>query len=186
MLRTSPTQSAKNLSLLVDVAKNVEVGVDGGNCEDETVKKSPHSKNLNRAGYLTTKARLAFIQLRKLFTKALILQHFDLECHIWIKTNASGYTIGGVLSQLTLNNLGQWHLVAYFFQRMILAKTCYKTYNSEFLAIVEAFKTWRHYLDCKHKVFVLTDHNNLRQFIDIKSLSFYQVRWAKELSCYHF
>ena len=70
---------------------------------------------------------------------------------------------------------------------MIPAKTQYETRNGELLAIVEAFKTWRHYLEsCKHKVFVLTDHNNLHQFMDTKSLSSKQVRWAQELSCYHF
>ena len=45
---------------------------------------------------------------------------------------------------------------------MIPAETQYKTYDGELLAIVEAFKTWRHYLEgYKHKVLVLTDHNNL-------------------------
>ena len=70
---------------------------------------------------------------------------------------------------------------------MIPAKTRYETHNGELLAIVEAFKTWRHYLEgCKHEVLVLTDHNNLRRFMDTKSLSSRQVRWAQELSCYHF
>ena len=70
---------------------------------------------------------------------------------------------------------------------MIPAKTRYKTHDSELLAIVEAFKTWRHYLeDCKHKVLVLTNHNNLRRFMDTKSLSSRQVRWAQKLSRYHF
>ena len=58
---------------------------------------------------------------------------------------------------------------------MIPAKTWYKTHDIELLAIVEIFKTWRHYLeDCKHKVFILTNHNNLRRFIDMKILSFCQ------------
>ena len=70
---------------------------------------------------------------------------------------------------------------------MIPAETRYKTHNGELLAIVEAFKTWRHYLEsCKHEVLVLTDHNNLRRFMDTKSLSSRQVRWAQELSRYHF
>ena len=70
---------------------------------------------------------------------------------------------------------------------MILAETRYETYDSELLAIVEAFKTWRHYLEgCKHEVLVLTNHNNLRQFMDMKSLSSRQVWWAQELSRYHF
>ena len=80
-----------------------------GDCENKTVKRSPlTSKNLNRAmSYLTSKARLAFIQLRKTFTKAPILQHFDPEYHIRIETDVSGYAIIGVFSQLTLDNLGQ-------------------------------------------------------------------------------
>ena len=70
---------------------------------------------------------------------------------------------------------------------MVLAKTWYKTYNVELFAIVEAFKTWRHYLEsCKHKVLVLTNHNNLHRYIDTNSLSFRQVCYAQELSKYHF
>ena len=33
---------------------------------------------------------------------------------------------------------------------------------------------------------MLTDHNNLQRFMDTKSLSFKQVRWAQKLSRYHF
>ena len=69
-------------------------------------------------------------------------------------------------------NLGQWHPIAFFSSKMILAKTQYETHNGEFLAIIKAFKPWRHYLErCKHEVLVLTDHNNLRRFMDTKSLS---------------
>ena len=70
---------------------------------------------------------------------------------------------------------------------MFPAKTWYKTYDGKLLAIVEAFKTWRHYLEgCKHKVLMLINHNNLRRFIDTKSLSSRQVCWAQKLSSYHF
>ena len=70
---------------------------------------------------------------------------------------------------------------------MIPAKTWYETHDGEFLAIVEIFKTWRHYLEgCKHEIFVLTDYNNLRYFMDTKSLSLRQVRLAQKLSQYHF
>ena len=59
-----------------------------------------------------------------------------------------------------------------FFQKMIPAETRYKTYDQELLAIVKIFKTWHHYLEgYKFEVIVLTDHNNLRQFIDTKNLS---------------
>ena len=132
--------------------------------------------------FLTSKAGAIFNRLRLAFNKASILWHFNLECHIWIETNALGYVIGGVLSQLafktrpdgvvTKTKLGQWHSVAFFSRKIIPVKTWYKTYNGKLLAIVEVFKAWRHYLKgCKHKDLVFKDHSNLRCFMDTKSLS---------------
>ena len=70
---------------------------------------------------------------------------------------------------------------------MILAETRYKTHDRKLLAIVEVFKTWRHYLKrYKHEVLVHTDHNNLHRFINTKSLSSRQVRWTQKLSWYQF
>ena len=170
----------------MNVAEVDEVGVGGGgDRKDKMVGRSP-SKNLNRAtGYLTPNARQAFTQLRQAFTKSPILQNFDPKCYIRIKIDASGYAIGGMLSQLT--DSGQWHPVAHYFRKMFPAETRYKTHNSKLLAIVKAFKTWRHYLEgCKHKALVLTVHNNLQQFMDTKSLRFCQIRWAQELFYYYF
>ena len=178
-----------------------------GNSEGKKLAKSKKPSksgnlpnfNAKEAGpsFLTPKARSAFNRLRLAFTEALILRHFDPECHIWIETDALGYAIGGVLSQLasgtspdgivTKTDLGQWHLVAFFSRKMIPAETRYETHDGELLAIVEAFKTWRHYLEgCKHEVLVFTNHNIFRRFMDTKSLSSRQVRWAQELSRYHF
>ena len=70
---------------------------------------------------------------------------------------------------------------------MISAETWYETHNGELLTIVEAFKTWRHYLEgCKYEVLVLTNNTNLHRFMEMKSLSSCQVWWAQELSQYHF
>ena len=70
---------------------------------------------------------------------------------------------------------------------MILTEIWYETNDQELLAIVEAFKTWRHYLEgYKFEVLMFIDHNNFHRFIDSKSLSYRQVRWAQELSRYHF
>ena len=158
-----------------------------------------NSRATEEPKFLTSEARKAFNHLKQAFIEAPILRDFDPERHIRIETDASGYAIGGVLSQLTSDQLtssdsnssksdiGQWHPVAYFSRKMIPAETRYETHDGELLAIVEAFKTWRHYLEgCKHEVLVLTDYNNLRRFMDTKSLSSRQVRWAQELSCYHF
>ncbi len=44
---------------------------------------------------------------------------------------------------------------------MIPTEIQYETYDGKLLAIVEAFKTWRHYLEgCKHEIFILMDYNN--------------------------
>ena len=130
------------------------------------------------------------------FYQSTNLRHFDLECHIQLETDASGYAIRGVLSQLIPNQETSdeairsnvdWHLEASFSRKMIPAETRYKTHDGELLAIAETFKTWWHYLEgCKHKVLVLTNHNNLRQFKHMKSLSSRQVCWTQELSRYQF
>ena len=121
MLKT--TRSDKNSLLLI--AEDAKVDGIGGDHEDETVKRSLlTSKNSNGAtGYLNPNAKQTFTQLGQSFTKASILQHFDPECYIQIEIGASGYAIGEVLSQLTFDNLGQWHLVVFYLQKMILAKT---------------------------------------------------------------
>ena len=62
-----------------------------------------NSNDLEERKFLTSNAKEAFNRLRQAFTKAPIFRHFDPECHIRIETDASGYAIGGVLSQLTSN-----------------------------------------------------------------------------------
>ena len=70
---------------------------------------------------------------------------------------------------------------------MIPAETRYETHDGELLAIIKVFKTWKHYLESsQHELLILTNYNNLRQFMNTKSLSSRQVRWVQELSCYHF
>ena len=51
--------------------------------------------------FLTPKAKLVFFWLRQAFIKAPIFYHFDQKRHIQVETDASGYAIGGILSQLT-------------------------------------------------------------------------------------
>ena len=122
--------------------------VDGGEVEDDEVgKKVQKCKNLSKSkkavglGFLTPGARLPFTELRQAFVKASILYHFDPERHIWIEIDSSGYAIGAVLSQLTLDNLGRWYPVAFFSWNVIPSETRYETHNGELLAIVEVFMT---------------------------------------------
>ncbi len=64
--------------------------------------EASRAKNLGQSGsFLTSEARKAFTELRQAFVKAPILNHFDPERHIRIGTDASGYAIDAILSQLT-------------------------------------------------------------------------------------
>ena len=68
-------------------------------------KKMKSVHNSEEPKFLTFKAKEAFNCLRQAFTKASIFWHFDPECHIRIETDMSGYTIEGVLSLLTPNQV---------------------------------------------------------------------------------
>ena len=43
--------------------------------------------------FFTLGARLKFAKLRQAFVKAPILHHFDLDCHIQVEMDVSGYVI---------------------------------------------------------------------------------------------
>ncbi len=75
--------SIKNLSTAIKSAKS---------------KKPNFAKTNSGTDFLTPGAKEAFIHLRKAFTKAPILRHFDPDHHIRIETDASGYAIDGVLN----------------------------------------------------------------------------------------
>ena len=62
---------------------------------------------------------------------------------------------------------------------MASAERNYETHDAELLAIVEGFKTWRHYLEgVAHTILVLTDHNSLKKFTETTCLSGRQIQWA--------
>ena len=101
----------------LDRSRNNNNEVDGDEVEDDEVvtkvQKLFKFKNLSKSkkavgsDFFTPGARLAFTKLRQAFLKAPILYYFDPERHIRIETDALGYAISGVLSQLILDNLGQ-------------------------------------------------------------------------------
>ena len=74
------------------------------NEKSKKLTRVPNIGATKKPNFLTPNAKKALNHLRLAFIKALILQHFDLESHIRIETDASGYTIGGVLSQLNFNS----------------------------------------------------------------------------------
>ena len=75
------------------------------------------AKNLSSQSrlFLTSGARKTFIKLRQIFVETPILNHFDLERHIQIDIDVLSYAINRIFSQLTSNDFGQWHPIAFFF-----------------------------------------------------------------------
>jgi hypothetical protein len=130
-------------------------------------------------------AAKTFVYLKKVFMTALILVHFDSELKNWMKTDAFKHTVTGIYSQLQTSE--QWHPVAYWLWKLFSAEESYETHDLELLVIVEAFKQWHHYLErSTHSVKVLTDHNNLCEFMNIKMLNEQQTQWAVRLAAFDF
>lgn len=127
----------------------------------------------------------AFDTLRKAFTTAPILAIWDPNRPTRIETDASGFATGGTLSQKLDDGL--WHPIAYRSASMQPAERNYEIYDREMLAIIEALKDWRHYLEGLPKPFeIITDHANLEYWRTAQDLSRRQARWSLFLSRFDF
>ena len=58
----------------------------------------PNIWAMRKSIFQTFNAKKTFNHLKQAFIKALILWHFDLKSHIWIKIEASNYAISKMLS----------------------------------------------------------------------------------------
>ena len=89
----------------------------------------------------------------------LILPHLNEPFRV--ETDASGYGIGGVLTQERLfNTQNEWLPVAYFSQRLNKCERNYSATEKELYAIVKAIEYFRQFLyGINFKI--LTDHKPL-------------------------
>lgn len=112
---------------------------------------------------MTPEAVKAFDTLRERFTSALMLRHYNPDRETQVETDASGYAVSGILSQLFGEGTGAcWHLVAFFSRKLTPVELRYDTYDKELMAIVLAMNHWGQYLrGVARPVRVRTDHNNL-------------------------
>ena len=86
--------------------------------------------------FLISKIKKVFIKLRQVFIEAPILNHSDLQRYIQIEKDTFGYAICEILNKLTLDDLGQCHLVAFFAKKMIPDEIWYETHDGKLLAII--------------------------------------------------
>ena len=123
----------------------------------------------------------AFNFLKKAFTSAPILTHWISNAQLIMETDASNYALTAILSIVNKDN--EVHPVAFHSRTFTAAELNYNTHDKKLLAIFEAFKIWRHYLEGPaYPINVVMDYKNLEYFFTTKVLIQRQVWWSKYLS----
>ncbi|MBW0548136.1 hypothetical protein O181_087851 [Austropuccinia psidii MF-1] len=101
-----------------------------------------------------------------------------------LKTNASDYALGAVLSQVS--DSGK-HPIAFDSCKHSPAKLNYEIHDKEVLGIVWALKRWRDFLLSLSSPFeVLNDHSSLQHFLSSKVFTRCQAGWAESLYEFNF
>jgi hypothetical protein len=128
--------------------------------------------------------RAAFCKLKQAFSSAPILTQWVPDTPIIVETDASDYAIAGILSIRCPDD--EVRPVAFYSRTLSPPELNYDTHDKELLAIHEAFRSWRHYLEGSGTpVDVVTDHKNLEYFSTSKLLTRRQARWSEFLSQFH-
>jgi len=86
----------------------------------------------------------------------------DSKRKMRLETDASGYAIGGVLSQQQEDN--SWKPITYLSRAINETGRNYKIYNQELLVIMKGLKQWQQYLIGSNQFKIWTDHENLGYF----------------------
>jgi len=125
--------------------------------------------------------RIAFNTLKQAFTSAPILTYWVPDAQLVMETDASDYALAAILSIMTKDN--EIHPIAFHSRTFSAPELNYDIHNKELLAIFEAFKIWRHYLEgSASPIDIVTDHKNLEYFLTTKILMHRQARWSEYLS----
>jgi hypothetical protein len=133
----------------------------------------------------TREADAAFQKLKRVFTEAPILQHFDAEKPITLQTDASVFAIAGFLNQF--DGFGVLRPTAFYSRNCSPAEQNYDTYDRQLLAIVASMKQWRQHLEgAGYKILIQCGHKNFVYFQATKVLSRRQARRPVILFAYDF
>ena len=106
-----------------------------------------------------------------------MLSHWKLDVPLIVETDASDYALVAILSIIDTD--GEVHPVAFLSWTFSSPELNYDIHDKELLAIFEAFKSWRHYLEgAGTPIDVVTDHKNLEYFSMMKLLTQQQAHWS--------
>jgi hypothetical protein len=151
-----------------------------------TITRPLHNLTKKDAKWEWTKeCNSAFNQLKDSLTAGPVLVQPNHEQQYELETDASNFAMGAVLSQR--NDKGELHPVAFLSKSFSDPQRNYSIHDKELLAIIMALEEWRHLLEgARHKVLILTDHQNLLYFSQAHNLNRRQARWALYLSRFNF
>ena len=124
----------------------------------------------------------AFEELRDKLLHPPILRYPNLKKPFLLMTDASGFALGAVLGQQEDNEKD--HVIAYASRGLKPHEKNYSTIEKEALAIVFAFKQFRHYV-YGQKIVLYTDHKPLVWLMTHKDTSSRLIRWALLLQEYN-
>ncbi|KAL6440856.1 hypothetical protein ACFW04_003346 [Cataglyphis niger] len=130
----------------------------------------------------TDKQESAFVQLREALCTEPILQYPDFTKPFVVTTDASGYAIGGILSQ---GSIGKDLPIAYTSRLLNTAEKNYSTIEKELLAIVYCVNYFRPYLYGR-RFELVTDHKPLVWLHSVKDPTSRLVRWRLKLAEYEY
>jgi hypothetical protein len=129
--------------------------------------------------------QLAFEEMKTAFISAPVLTLWDPDLPTRIEVDASSFATGGIISQR--HSDGLWHPIAFRSSSLGPAERNYQVYDREMLAVIEALKDWRHFLEGLPEPFeIVTDHSNLEYWRSAQNLNRRQARWALWLSRFDF
>jgi hypothetical protein len=132
----------------------------------------------------TQEEQKAFEQLKEAILSPDVISLPQPDGLFRMEVDASGYAIGGVLSQL---QDGKWKTIAFISRVLSPAEINYDIFDKELLAVMYAVEEWRCYLlSAKQPFEIWTDHNNLKYFKQPQKLNSRQMRWYLTLQDYDF
>jgi hypothetical protein len=118
------------------------------------------------------KEKFAFEELKVKLIECATLKKPDFDKPFTITCDASDYSMGAVLSQ-------EGYPIAFYSRKFNKTESNYSTYEKETLAILNAVRTWKHYLN--DKVLIESDHMPLKYLKSQKNPTPKQMRWIEEL-----
>ena len=130
----------------------------------------------------TEECETAFQKLKITLITAPVLGFPDMSKHFLLDTDASGFGIGAVLSQVTD---GKEVVIAYFSKALSKAQRQYCVTRRELLAVILGVKHFHHYL-YGTRFIVRTDHGSLTWLLRFKNPEGQMARWLQMLNTYNF